>query len=162
MTIDQHFVLMILLEFGIFFLGIWVVHRGQKEQTKLIHDVVHNPEYAAAVITNMTTAILDRIEKDPVLQEKVMCLASTVGVNAYNTITKYVMDHGEELVDQAKDKIRERVKMKFHRKHFLKPAEGIINEMLPYELEKLREGQKLAKRAKNVVTDTLAFVSDKK
>lgn len=160
MTIDQHFVMMILLEFGIFFLGIWVVKRGQDKQTALIEMIVYNPDYAAAVAANMAAGLLKKIETDKELQTAVFEFMRAGAIAAYTTIIQWGTEHKEEIIDSARAAIAKRTKVKLPRGHMLKPVEGIINEFLPAELQKMHEGNQAAKKVKEGVEEGLAFVDE--
>lgn len=79
MTIDEHFIYMLLLEGGIFLLGILIVHMGQRKQTKLIEKIVYNPEYAAAVADNMFWGFMKGLKEDPVKEEVFFAVIAKLG-----------------------------------------------------------------------------------
>lgn len=55
---------MVFLESLIFFLGIFIMYRGQKRQTELIESIIYNPDYAAAVANGMLWGVMADISQD--------------------------------------------------------------------------------------------------
>lgn len=102
MTIDEHFLWMVFLESLIFFLGIWIMYRGQKKQTDLIESIVYNPDYAAAVALNAVKGFMDGIDENEEDKERFFRFMNTIGLSAVAYIKSYYEQHGTELIDAAK------------------------------------------------------------
>lgn len=102
MTIDEHFLFMVLLESLIFFLGIWVMYRGQKKQTDLIEAIVYNPDYAAAVAKNMVFGFMEDITDDEEKEAIFVGFMQRLGINVVMGINAYMQEKHPEMVDKAK------------------------------------------------------------
>lgn len=94
MTIDEHFLYMVLLESIIFFVGIAIMYMGQRKQTKLIESIVYNPDYAAAVATNMLFGFMDRVSNDKESQEKFFGFLQTCAVSGAAGVRHWMQGEG--------------------------------------------------------------------
>jgi len=102
MTIDEHFILMVFLEALIFFLGIYIMYRGQKKQTDLIEKIVYNPDYASAVAKNMIFGFMQDINEDEEKKEVFFRFIGEIGLNTVEGIRGYYnKSMPEEVKNQA-------------------------------------------------------------
>lgn len=102
MTIDEHFLFMVLLESLIFFLGIWVMYRGQKKQTDLIEAIVYNPDYAAAVAKNMVFGFMEDITDDEEKEAIFVGFMQRLGINVVMGINDYISKIEPQMAEKMK------------------------------------------------------------
>jgi hypothetical protein len=89
MTIEQHFMWMLILEFGIFFIGIGLIVWQQRKQTQLIESIVYNPDYASAVFANGVFGIMDQVANDKEKAEVFFSFVNACGVNAFAAVREH-------------------------------------------------------------------------
>lgn len=79
MTIDEHFIYMLILESLIFFIGIGIMYYQSKKTNDMIEMLIFDPQYASAVGENMFWSILRGIGDDKEKQEAFFHFVSICG-----------------------------------------------------------------------------------
>lgn len=119
MTIDEHFILMIILEALIFFVGMGLMYYQQKRTADYMERILSDPKYATDVATNMLFGAMQRI-----LENK---------NKEADTFFGFVQLCGAHAVQGIKGKVAPEVS--FKKNHPLKAFEGPLNQIIPNLLE---------------------------
>lgn len=143
MTIDEHFLYMIILEGLIFFIGIGSMYYQQKRTADMIEEVKKDPDVLVAAVFG----IMEKIKDDPEKQEVFFGFVQACGVNAFSAIREYVQGSG----------IAGAPEVKLPKRHGLKPFEGILNQFLPNLVEGFINGAQKKATAKAAEAGTEAL-----
>lgn len=111
MTIDEHFLYMMILESFIFFVGVLTMWYQSHKTNKMLNQILFEPEYAAAVGKNLFWGILEDVRDD---QEKQAILINFGAFFAANIRQTVMGAAGDQLVKMTKG-------------GKLKPADGLAN-----------------------------------
>lgn len=147
MTIDEHFVYMVVLEAIIFFTGMALMYYQQKRTADYMEKILSEPEYAAKVFAHGVLGMMERVQEDEKSKAVFFGFVQACGITAVTGIQNYFS--GAQGVPEVHLK----------RNHPLKGFEGVLNQMLPGVLNKIMggvekgAGKKAAEAAETVVLE---------
>ena len=124
MTIDEHFILMVMLEALIFFVGMGLMYYQQKRTADMIEEIKDDPD----ILVTASFGIMEAITTDKEKQE---------------IFFNFVQHCGAHAMAGARASLGEKVEagLDLPKRHAMKPFEGILNQFLPGLFEKAIKGK---------------------